>query len=83
MDVQTHIRRFSEIDGFPIGRNDLIRLILGVDLRGICGAAPAGIARFLAEPGIDSISVNAATLFRTMSVAYETEQAFGAPRAAD
>ena len=40
---------------------------------GICGEAPANypeIARFLTELGIDSISVNPASLFRTMSVVY-------------
>jgi pyruvate, water dikinase len=50
---------------------------------GICGEAPANypeIARFLTEFGIDSISVNAASLFRTMSVVYEAEQALGAAR---
>jgi pyruvate,water dikinase len=44
---------------------------------GICGEAPANypeIARFLADLGIDSISVNAASLFRTMSVVHEAEQ---------
>ncbi|HTW54772.1 MAG TPA: phosphoenolpyruvate synthase [Stellaceae bacterium] len=44
---------------------------------GICGEAPANypdIARFLTELGIDSISVNPASLFRTMSVVYEAEQ---------
>ncbi len=43
---------------------------------GICGEAPANypeIARFLAELGIDSISVNAASLLRTMEVVYEAE----------
>jgi pyruvate,water dikinase len=46
---------------------------------GICGEAPANypeIARFLASLGIDSISVNAASLLRTMTVVYEAEQAF-------
>ena len=45
---------------------------------GICGEAPANypeIARFLAELGIDSISVNAASLLRTMTVVHEAEQA--------
>jgi pyruvate,water dikinase len=45
---------------------------------GICGEAPANypeIARFLAALGIDSISVNAASLLRTMTVVYEAEQA--------
>ena len=44
---------------------------------GICGEAPANypdIARFLTGLGIDSISVNLASLFRTMSVVYEVEQ---------
>ncbi len=54
---------------------------------GICGEAPANypeIARFLAELGIDSISVNAASLFRTMSVVHEAEQAARAvPSAAE
>ena len=45
---------------------------------GICGEAPANypeIARFLAELGIDSISVNAASLLRTTTVVHEAEQA--------
>jgi pyruvate, water dikinase len=45
---------------------------------GICGEAPANypeIARFLVGLGIDSISVNAASLFRTMIVVCEAEQA--------
>ncbi len=45
---------------------------------GICGEAPANypeIARFLAKLGIDSISVNAASLLRTMTVVHEAEQA--------
>src|SRR5215472_2108867 len=45
---------------------------------GICGEAPANypeIARYLAELGIDSISVNAASLLRTITVVYEAEQA--------
>ena len=53
---------------------------------GICGEAPANypeIARFLAGLGIDSISVNAASLFRTLTVVYEAEQQkTGAPLAA-
>jgi pyruvate, water dikinase len=54
---------------------------------GICGEAPANypeIARFLAGLGIDSISVNAASLFKTMSVVYEAEQSVTAkPSAAE
>jgi pyruvate,water dikinase len=45
---------------------------------GICGEAPANypeIACFLMSLGIDSISVNAASLLRTMTVVYEAEQA--------
>jgi len=43
---------------------------------GICGEAPANypeIARFLARLGIDSISVNPASLMRTMTVVREAE----------
>ena len=54
---------------------------------GICGEAPADypeIARYLAELGIDSISVNPASLFRTMSVVHTAEQAAKtAPQAAE
>ena len=54
---------------------------------GICGEAPANypdIARFLAGLGIDSISVNPASLLRTMSVVFEAEQALSArPTAAE
>jgi len=78
--MQTPIRCFSEIDSFSIGSNDVTRLVLSVDRVGICGAAPANyprIARFLAELGIDSISVKAASLYRTMLVVYEAEQALG------
>jgi pyruvate, water dikinase len=54
---------------------------------GICGEAPANypdIARFLAGLGIDSISVNPASLFRTMSVVNEAEQNLSArPTAAE
>jgi phosphoenolpyruvate synthase/pyruvate phosphate dikinase len=48
---------------------------------GICGEAPANypeIARFLAELGIDAISVNAASLLRITTVVYEAEQATAA-----
>ncbi|HTW54059.1 MAG TPA: phosphoenolpyruvate synthase [Bradyrhizobium sp.] len=48
---------------------------------GICGEAPANypeVARFLTKLGIDSISVNPASLFRTMSVVYEAEQTVSA-----
>jgi pyruvate,water dikinase len=43
---------------------------------GICGEAPANhpeIARYLTELGIDSISVNPSSVFRTMAVVLEAE----------
>ncbi|MDE2167197.1 MAG: phosphoenolpyruvate synthase [Alphaproteobacteria bacterium] len=49
---------------------------------GICGEAPANypeIARFLAELGIDSISVNPGSLLRTMGVVYDAEHENGEP----
>ncbi len=53
---------------------------------GICGEAPANypeIARFLAGLGIDSISVTAASLLRTITIVHEAEQAAArAPAAA-
>ena len=53
---------------------------------GICGEAPANypeIAQFLARLGINSISVNAASILHTMAVVHEAEQqAAGAPLAA-
>lgn len=48
---------------------------------GICGEAPANypeIARFLTELGIDSISVNAASLLRIFTVVHEAEQQMAA-----
>jgi pyruvate,water dikinase len=45
---------------------------------GICGEAPANypeVAAFLAEQGIDSISVNPASLLKTMHVVAEAESA--------
>jgi pyruvate, water dikinase len=52
---------------------------------GICGEAPANypeIARFLARLGIDSISVNPASLLRTFTIVHEAEQAAASPLAA-
>ena len=43
---------------------------------GICGEAPANypeIARYLTQLGIDSISVNPSSVFRTMAVVVEAE----------
>jgi pyruvate,water dikinase len=45
---------------------------------GICGEAPANfptVASFLAQLGIDSISVNPESVPRTMNVVHEAEQA--------
>jgi pyruvate, water dikinase len=53
---------------------------------GICGEAPANypeIARFLAGLGIDSISVNPASLLRTMSVVHDAEEAAVKAQAAE
>jgi pyruvate, water dikinase len=52
---------------------------------GICGEAPAnypGIAKFLVQQGIDSISVNPASLLRTMMVVSAAEEQ-GAPLKTD
>jgi pyruvate,water dikinase len=50
---------------------------------GICGEAPANypeIAHYLAELGIDSISVNPSSILKTMSVVSDAETAFAGPR---
>lgn len=50
---------------------------------GICGEAPANypdIARFLAGLGIDSISVNPASVLRTMAIVVDAERQLAAPR---
>jgi pyruvate, water dikinase len=91
------VDRDSEIVAFDFDERDpgmlkMLRLAVAGAKRnhrhvGICGEAPANypeIARFLADLGIDSISVNAASLFRTMSVVHEAEQnARAAPVAAE
>jgi pyruvate, water dikinase len=82
------VDRDSEIVAFDFDERDpgmleMLRLAVTGAKRnhrhvGICGEAPANypeITRFLAELGIDSISVNAASLLRTMSVVYKAEQA--------
>lgn len=51
---------------------------------GICGEAPANypeIARYLTQLGIDSISVNPASVFRTMAVVAEAEADSTKPQA--
>jgi len=85
------VDRDSEIVAFDFDERDpgmleMLRLAVTGAKRnhrhvGICGEAPANypeIARFLAELGIDSISVNAASLLSTMTVVHEAEQAAAA-----
>jgi pyruvate,water dikinase len=85
------IDRDSEIVAFDFDERDpgmleMLRLAVEGAKRnrrhvGICSEAPANypeIARFLAELGIDSISVNAASLLRTMTVVHEAEEAVAA-----
>ena len=57
---------------------------------GICGEAPANypeIARYLAELGIDSISVNPSSILRTMQVVSDAEKVMArdiaSPKAAE
>jgi pyruvate,water dikinase len=81
------VDRDSEIVAFDFDERDpgmieMLRLAVAGAKRngrhiGICGEAPANypeIARFLAEIGIDSVSVNAGSLLRTMSVVDEAEE---------
>src|ERR1700745_1222376 len=81
------VDRDSEIVAFDFDERDpgmleMLRLAVTGAKRnhrhvGICGEAPANypeVAQFLAELGIDSISVNAASLLRTTTVVYEAEQ---------
>jgi pyruvate,water dikinase len=85
------VDRDSEIVAFDFDERDpgmleMLRLAVTGAKRnhrhvGICGEAPANyseVARFLAELGIDSISVNAASLLRTMTVVHQAEQAAAA-----
>jgi pyruvate,water dikinase len=82
------VDRDSEIVAFDFDERDpgmleMLRLAVTGAKRngrhvGICGEAPANypeIARFLAELGIDSISVNAGSLLQTMNVVAAAEQA--------
>ena len=81
------VDRDSEIVAFDFDERDpgmleMLRLSVTGAKRnhrhvGICGEAPANypeIAQFLAGLGIDSISVNAASLFRTFTAVHEAEQ---------
>jgi pyruvate, water dikinase len=82
------VDRDSEIVAFDFDERDpgmleMLRLAVSGARRngrkvGICGEAPANypeIARFLAEIGIDSISVNPSSVLRTINVVYEAEAA--------
>lgn len=86
------VDRDSEIVAFDFDERDpgmleMFRLAIAGAKRnhrhiGICGEAPANypeIACFLAELGIDSISVNPGSLLRTMSVVYDAEHESGEP----
>ena len=86
------VDRDSEIVAFDFDERDpgmleMLRLAVTGAKRnhrhvGICGEAPANypeIARFLAGLGINSISVNAASLLRTLTVVHEAEQAAAKP----
>jgi len=81
------VDRDSEIVAFDFDERDpgmleMLRLAVTGAKRnrrhvGICGEAPANypeIAQFLARLGIDSISVNAASLFQTFTIVHEAEQ---------
>jgi len=80
------VDRDSDIVAFDFDERDpgmlqMLRLAIAGAQRnhrkiGICGEAPATypeIARFLAEIGIDSISVNPSSLMRTITVVHEAE----------
>ena len=82
------VDRDSQIVAFDFDERDpgmleMLRLAVAGAKRngrhvGICGEAPANfpeIARFLAELGIDSISVNPSSILRTMQVVREAEDA--------
>jgi pyruvate,water dikinase len=80
------VDRDSEIVAFDFDERDpgmleMLKLaVLGAKRNGrhigICGEAPANypeIARYLAQLGIDSISVNPSSIFRTMQVVWDAE----------
>ncbi|PAY07889.1 phosphoenolpyruvate synthase [Bradyrhizobium sp. UFLA03-84] len=81
------VDRDSDIVAFDFDERDpgmleILRLAVAGAKRnrrhiGICGEAPANypeIARFLAELGIDSISVNPSSVLRTINIVREAEQ---------
>ncbi|HEY0182698.1 MAG TPA: phosphoenolpyruvate synthase [Rhodopila sp.] len=80
------VDRDSEIVAFDFDERDpgmfeMLRLAVAGAKRngrkvGICGEAPANypeVARFLAQIGIDSISVNPSSLLRTISIVHDAE----------
>jgi len=84
------VDRDSEIVAFDFDERDpgmleMLRLAVAGARRnhrhvGICGEAPANypeVARFLTELGIDSISVNPASVLRTTSIVREAEAGAG------
>jgi pyruvate,water dikinase len=88
------VDRDSEIVAFDFDERDpgmleMLRLAVAGARRngrhiGICGEAPANhpeVARFLTGLGIDSISVNPASLRRTIAIVREAEQALPAQAA--
>ena len=89
VDRDSAIVAFDFDEGDP-GMLEMLRLAVTGAHRnrrhvGICGEAPANypeIARYLAGLGIDSISVNPASLVRTMTVVHEAEEALAGPQAA-
>jgi pyruvate,water dikinase len=90
------VDRDSEIVAFDFDERDpgmieMLRLAVTGARRnrrhvGICGEAPANyaeIARLLTELGVDSISVNPASLMRTIAVVSEAEKAMPEPASDD
>ena len=90
------VDRDSEIVAFDFDERDpgmleMFKLaVLGAKRNGrhvgICGEAPANypeIAQYLAEIGIDSISVNPSSILRTMEVVSKAEANTAQPQAAE
>ena len=88
MQLTLGVDRDSEIVAFDFDERDpgmleMLRLaVLGAKRNGrhigICGEAPANypeVARYLAQLGIDSISVNRSSILRTMQVVSDAEKA--------
>ena len=81
VDRDSHVVAFDFDERDP-GMFEMLRLAVTGAKRnhrhvGICGEAPANypeVAAFLAQLGIDSISVNADSVARTMQTVYDAEQ---------